>query len=222
MKLGIDMRSPEAETNIRLLETYENQLVIDKLDLDNVLINQAELYEKVGQEAVNATSMRDNIEADLDSVKAALDYDVRQTAATAGERTTEDKIKNSIIRHPHFQKLTSELLEWSMLSHRWRTLLKSFEQRATMLGKLTNLYTSNYYGDVSSRILKFNGEDNKAETAKLMLQEGRRQRMHDTAIGNESTILSERTIGTETPKPPENPTNSDRLERLKRRIHFKD
>lgn len=130
-------------------EEYRAFLSIDKLALDECLMEQPELYAKVADAVASAEGERDKVQLDFDELLAELDQGLRAKVAKAdqGEKRVTDKALDQQLKTlPKVQELHRKLLEKKREAKLWRALEKAFEQRADMLKKLVDLHIRLTYG----------------------------------------------------------------------------
>jgi hypothetical protein len=108
---------------------------LDKHDLDNQLIDHAELYRQVCDYLALYTAQRDRAEAEADQ-------EIRQDAADAGEKITEAAIKQRLVLNDGLAKL-------NLTVARLQVLKDSYIERRHAFGKLADLYGSQYWSEHS-------------------------------------------------------------------------
>ena len=84
---------------------------IDHSNLGGEFLRQSELTASYGYLAAEAERNEKLIEYQLDRMYAILDRQVRMEMEAAGEKTTEVKIKNTVITHKEYQELKLDLIE---------------------------------------------------------------------------------------------------------------
>jgi uncharacterized protein YlaN (UPF0358 family) len=94
---------------------------IDHSDLHNEFIRQPELTAAYGFLMAEAEREEKLVEFQLDRLYAVLDKQVRVEFEQSGEKTTETKIRNSVITHPEYQRVKLELIE----AHKNKQLFKA-------------------------------------------------------------------------------------------------
>lgn len=119
-------------------EELRRGLAIDEDNLDECLMQQAELFDHVGQALVAATALHDQSELDLELLTAELDEQFRSKPSYSKEKVTETSIKQEIRRSPKFQKLQEQLLNQKEERDKLAALSRSYDQRSKMLVKLVD------------------------------------------------------------------------------------
>lgn len=118
------------------LEALQQQLAIERDDLDTCLMDQPDLYYHVADALVTAIAKRDAAKLDLEQVTATLDADLRQKAAEAEEKITEASLQRKLATLPRIQALEKHLLHLRAEADRWQALKEAFQQRSFMLREL--------------------------------------------------------------------------------------
>ena len=88
-----------------------NDVKIDYSNLQEEFYKQSELVAAYGYLASVAECEEKQLEYKLERVYAVLDHQTRVEFEAAGVRTTETKLKNTIITNPEYQEFKLELLE---------------------------------------------------------------------------------------------------------------
>lgn len=153
-----------------LRDQYRGFLSIDKLALDECLMEQAEIYSKVAEAVATAEAERDAAQLEFEELQADLDQAVRKKAADKKERLTDATVRQLLPTMPKVQALSRNLLDKKREAKLWRALEKAFEQRADMLKKLVDLHLRSTYGytlesgvgQARTSIVGHTAEDNRA------------------------------------------------------------
>lgn len=169
------------------LDSLREGLEIDKLDLDEVLISQPELYYHAADRHVECTSKRDSLKLDLSELEAEIDKLVREKAAEDGEKITEATVRSRVITSPKVSKLNRDLLAAQEDVARWAALKDAYVQRQKILGDLVSwtISTRNHEsierqsGATRSRYVEAESERNKLAISKLRRERDKRTRGED-------------------------------------------
>jgi hypothetical protein len=125
-------------------------LIIDKNTLDEDVIQQPVLYQKVSEEYTYACSERDAAKEGLLGLDAKLAHELRSKYAQDTERVTDKRITEEVQAHPrhivHYQYLSSLIRRAAYLG----ALRDSFDQRGKMLRELSSLFVAGYFSRVVS------------------------------------------------------------------------
>ena len=94
---------------------------IDHSNLHHEFIRQPELTAAYGFLMAEAEREEKMIEFQVDRLYAVLDKQVRTDFEMSGEKTTETKIRNSVITHPEYQRVKLDLID----AHKNKQLFKA-------------------------------------------------------------------------------------------------
>jgi len=84
---------------------------IDYSNLQEEFFRQSELVAAYGYLCAVAESQEKQIEYQLERVYAVLDHQTRSDFEAAGVKSTETKLKNTIVTNPDYQEIRLELIE---------------------------------------------------------------------------------------------------------------
>lgn len=129
-----------------LLEELRQQLKIDQDALDEVVIQQPVLFDKVAEQYTLLISQRDEAKAEVEELYAELDGEIR---AKAKEKLTNPEIDAKISRNTTYRREEKRYQRLVSEAARWATLRESFMQRSFMIRELCGLYSSGYWGQSS-------------------------------------------------------------------------
>ena len=127
------------------LIAFHEYLKINKHNLDEEIVRQAELFGEIGDAYVDAAAQRDAAKEALACVDAELDGDIRSNAGDI--KITETMVKNEVILHPKHIKAFDAWLDAKLIADKFGVVKEAFAQRQYMLRELAGLYQSNYYQD---------------------------------------------------------------------------
>lgn len=148
-------------------EEFRQYLAIDKTNLDNELVQQAQLFYDVSEALVSAIDIRDTLKEDLAVADAELDSLLRVEHEKADERYSEASIKGEIRTHKTHLDAFELFAKAKKNADRLSALKESFIQRSHAIKHLCELYVANYYENNS-----FKGTD-RTDTATYMQQRER-------------------------------------------------
>lgn len=114
----------------------EKALGIDPDDLDNSLMEHADIYYHIADAAVLAAARRDQCKTRLEIATAELDDQLRKAAQAKEEKITEALLEKRLRLQPRIQELTQEHLDLKVEADRWTALKDAFVQRSFMLREL--------------------------------------------------------------------------------------
>lgn len=161
--------------NVVDMQGLEDDLKIDKLDLDTELINQPSLFFKVGKFYAESISVRDEAKLNRDREQAELDRLVRQEAHESNEKITETQVLSRIKENPSYDVFQARVFKLTEIADQWAALKESYQQRSYALGHLVNLFQSNYYTDSFAGVERNESRDRKASTARERMAEKRNE-----------------------------------------------
>lgn len=130
---------------------FKKLLKIDKLALDDEVMQQASLLYEVSEALVDAIAKRDALKDALAKLEAEIDQDLRTQFEEAETKYTEPKIKSLILIDKFRTKANEELLAAKTQADRLMALKEAFQSRGFMLRDLCSLYQANYFESSSSR-----------------------------------------------------------------------
>lgn len=127
----------------------QQDLRIDKDDLDVEAIIQPSRFHHAGEGHAYAVSRRDKAKHDLEVTTAVLDKDVRDQMSSDGEKITEALVKAQVVREQEYQRAYREYLAACLDADRWEALKNAYRHRADMVKGLIQLYQIGYFGEVT-------------------------------------------------------------------------
>lgn len=151
---------------------YARELKIDRNALDDALVAQPGLYDKVATDWAEALSKRDQQKKDLESTRARIELKIRRKLEEAGDKVTEATVKSMVDRDEVYREAINEYLESCkeadiLLGHK-----EAFAQRAFVLKDLCQLFIGGYFstssvnGGAASEVSKQRYEKNRQVIAK--------------------------------------------------------
>lgn len=137
------------------LEEAKELLIIDKHNLDIAVERQSTLCNQVGEQMVEAESMRDLKKEDLACVDAKIADKLRKIASEEGSKITEAKIAQRTSTDLKHIEAMKEYLNCKKKAAMWKILREDFTGRAFMVSQMCGLYDSEYFSkahvDTSSK-----------------------------------------------------------------------
>ncbi len=131
-----------------LLQEFRTHLLIDQHNLDQELVQQPSLYNKVAQAFAQAESRRDHLSEKLKIVDARLYTDWKdklEEEAGDGKRVTDTAVANVIQQDPIHEKARNKYLATKEEAAILLAMKEAFYQRSYMLRDLASLFTTQYY-----------------------------------------------------------------------------
>lgn len=140
------------------LKEAQELLQIDKYALDEVCVEQSELFSKIALNHSEAINVRDMIKDTLSTEDAHIAFDIRFTAEKSNEKLTESKIFQAVLVNSKHKELSERYLRLKLEADQWSALRESFLQRASMIKLLCELYLSDYFSTKSVKSSKSGDE----------------------------------------------------------------
>ena len=131
--------------------SYEQQIQIDRDDLDTELVRQPSLFLEVSQKYVQAVSVRDAAKENVDVARAKVELKIRRRAEEQERKLTESTVKAEVEVHSMYREAVDAYLQAKERADRWLATKEAFSQRAFILKDLCGLYVSGYYTTESVR-----------------------------------------------------------------------
>lgn len=126
-------------------EEFRKYLSIDKLALDEAVIQQPALFEEVADAYAEAIAKRDACKEQLDVTDAKLDRVARHKLS----EPKEAEIKAFVKTDPRHHQAFDDYLQAKEKADKLTGLKDAFKQRSQALRILADLYASNYFDDAS-------------------------------------------------------------------------
>jgi hypothetical protein len=130
---------------VDLLAQLELRLEIDKYSLDDEIVNQPSLFFQAADAYTEALAEHDACEAELATVDAELDGEVRAELERAKVKATEAMVKSEVLKHKRHLDAFDTYILAKIKSDKFKALKEAFHQRNYMLRELAGLYVSSYW-----------------------------------------------------------------------------
>jgi len=139
--------------------TLKDSLKLDIMSLDTACLEQASLYEEMGESWAEAVAERDRVKERLTAKRAEIDEDVRKHPEkyNSGDKITETWIGNKVSQDAEVVTLNDELITCQYNVNMLSTGKESIEHRGNALRFLIELYKGNYFA-ASSKHFPGNAE----------------------------------------------------------------
>lgn len=128
----------------------ESRLELDRDELDREALEQPHLYYRVAEAAVQAAARRDRAKQDLEDKRRAAEMGIRRAAEVEGRKLTEKALASMVEEEPPVAAARDAYLAAKEEADRLAALRAAYDQRASMLKVLAQLYASEYF--VSSSV----------------------------------------------------------------------
>lgn len=132
-----------------VISTLTTNLKIDKHSLDNEVTHHSDFLHSALDAHANAVNLRDGAKNQLEELYAELSLKYRREADNAGVKTTEDKIKQSVLIDDQYKKLQAQLLLLKLDCDKLAALKEAYLARGYMLRELAGLWLGGYFSNRS-------------------------------------------------------------------------
>ena len=122
-------------------------LNIDKFNLDQECIEQAQKYLEYAEEAVETARVKNEASVRLDELRAQTELRIRSGAAELGTKVTEGIIASRVEVDGDYLTAQLELIQLKANAAKAEAKREAMEQRKNMLEWVCRLYLSEYYSD---------------------------------------------------------------------------
>lgn len=173
-KLDDDDDSPSIDA---FYNEYRGKLAIDKHAMDDMWLQQPQIYQEIGERLALEISLRDQAKDDLADVMAELDAQVRELHADDEKKPTETAIKNEIKQDEAYKAALRRSRALELNVQRLTALKDSFHQRRYALQDLTTLWTGGYFTSNSGAAR--DARDRKGQSGREAMQAERKRRERD-------------------------------------------
>jgi len=129
-------------------DDYMSNLVIDKHLLDDECLKQPVLFEYYSNAWAEASAKQDKAKQKLENYKAELEKKVRLKLSRLKDRVTEKAVGNEVETNKKYQKLCERHILAKAKANKARGIKDAFAQKKDMIKILTDLFISNYFGEV--------------------------------------------------------------------------
>lgn len=141
-------------------DQFKQYLEVDKLNLDDELVNHAVLLGEVSDAYAEALCERDDLKEVLAQVDADISSEIREKLESNGKKATEAIVAADTLLSPQHQKAYKAYAEARSQAARLGALKEAFLARGYMIRDLCSLYVSNYFENSS---VKSTGNTDRAE-----------------------------------------------------------
>jgi hypothetical protein len=161
-------------------QELKRRLAIDKLALDDAVIEQPTIFSDVSDQLAEAIAERDSAKEELTVIDAQLDTSWRRKLSGVGTRVTDRLIASHVATSPEHAKAFDIYLKTKTKADKLTGLKESFKQRSDALRSLASLYAANYF-EVSS--LKPLQNDSRYVANRARISDARQQRNTEEILG---------------------------------------
>ena len=156
----------------------KGRLPIDKYDLEGECVRQVALYEEVSSLAGMARSAARRAKEALDTQSAKIQFLVRDSPEKFGivGKPTEGSVSNAVARSEQTIASKEYLLDTEERSIALDSLLRTIEQRKSMIRDLVQLFIFQYYSQENTRPVAAKDLRQSKEDAITEVRRGNRRR----------------------------------------------
>jgi len=160
------------------ISSIKSRLRINELDLARECVLQPLLYEEVSFKASIARSDVNRYKESMENLRAKLDIDIRTNPEEFGlsGKVTENSISNTIVNNESFREAKEDYLDALEISGSLDSLLRTVEQRKSMLRDLVQLYIFQYYSSENAKPISNRDVKDVDEAAIVDARERNRRR----------------------------------------------
>jgi hypothetical protein len=128
---------------MRTIEELQKELHINRIALDEELIQQPQLYWEASEGYTIAASNRDTAKLSLDRAEADCALHIRGQQL---EKLSDKKVADAVLADPTYIGYYESYLQYKALTERLAALRDAFQQRSSMLRDLVVLTNIGYWG----------------------------------------------------------------------------
>jgi hypothetical protein len=163
------------QDSLSQLDDFSRRLKVDKNSLDDELVDQPDVFYRVGVQYALAISRRDRAYTRRKEVEGEALLRVREREG----RVTDTQAKELVSADPEVQAAYREYQAWASLASRWEYLKEAFAQRSYVLKDLAALWIAGYYAGSTGRAGRDAGE-RVSERHRAALDQERQRRRADS------------------------------------------
>lgn len=170
---------PPSVMNLGLFAKYDElrlQIRIDPDRLDQMVLEQPQVYLEVCEQCTSAMSLRDAARDALARKDSELARAARVDLEAKGVRPTEAVINDMVLLHPERKHFRNEHEQLKNISDKWGNLRAAFEQRLRMLRELVALHGMGYHQTVQQDRTQRASRDVVAASVRAAQDKARKER----------------------------------------------
>lgn len=151
-----DVVSPAEMSTAKFLRYSADKIAIDKDNLDQMWIEQPQVYNQIAERLALEMSRRDETKNFLKDLEAEIDSELREAAEidlreNGTKKPTETAIKNMMREDKRWKKANEIQLEMDKNVNLLQARRDAYHQRRYALENLVTLHVSGYSMEASSR-----------------------------------------------------------------------
>ena len=157
-------------------ETFKVKLGIDRDRLDAVVMEQAQIFDEVGERHVRACDLRDAAKTRLAVKDSELAVKHRAVLEREGKKSTDSIVNDYVLLDSARITENAQYMARKKDADMWGILREAFEQRMRMLRELVSLHATGYFNAQSMGAPRNVVRDALAESARTKMEEDRKAR----------------------------------------------
>ena len=158
------------------LSELQGYLTIDKHQLDDAIMHQAELLFMVSNALASEINERDLLKKELEEQYAITTLKLRDLALKNGVKTTEDQIKQGALLDDEYKEAQIRFLDKKLKCDRVQAIKEAFIARGYMIRDLAELWIAGYFSDITIKATEQTADDLRAQLARQAMTEKRKSR----------------------------------------------
>lgn len=133
------------EDDKELYQRLSAKLRIDRNQLEDELVDQAEIFEELGGHLSLLISRRDAAKQFLSDTEAHIEGSIRKSARDQEAKTSAREVEAKVRVSANVQKAYRTFARLSYAVGQFAALKEAFQQRSYALSKIVDLYLAHYY-----------------------------------------------------------------------------
>lgn len=140
-------KSPLLMSDEKLIQEFDELLLIDKHQLDTMLEQSADLIFRVSEIVTERVAERDAAKLDVAEAEARADAAVRKDAQIAEEKMTDKAVASEVKVDKKVVAAVNRHADLVYWVNRWQAMAAAFSTRQNAIRGLVDLYGNNYWAD---------------------------------------------------------------------------
>lgn len=128
---------------MRPINYYKDQLKINPHALDDILIEQSQMFYEVGESLEEAIEQRDLAKKRAEEVEAEVIDEIIADSGT--KKPSNDALKRMAVQDPRYKSAYGNYLEHKREAGQWQAMKEALQQRSYSINRLVELYIAQYW-----------------------------------------------------------------------------
>jgi|SRR5579863_787680 len=128
---------------MRTIEELQKELIINRIALDEELVQQPQLFWEASEGYTLASAQRDTAKLSLERAEADCAQHIRGGSL---EKLSDKKVADAVMANPTYIGYYESYLQYKANAEKWSVLKDAFQQRSSMLRDLVQLMSIGYWG----------------------------------------------------------------------------